>query len=230
MPADQRAGAGPQAVTPVASTIPTTVPMHRLLQGDVGSGKTVVAALAAAIAVEAGWQCALMAPTEILVEQHFRKLIGWLEPLGLQVAWLTGSRKGKARREMLQRAASGEAGLVGPRPDRLREVDVGLRVGGHGAGDRRERLHEVLEVDGAERRPGRRAELAHDDAAPGTGPAWRWRKRPSTWPRWRSVCAPAAAAATKSSCLLRSRSLRSMKALISPAISCRAPMAPETQE
>ena len=55
--------------------------MHRLLQGDVGSGKTIVAALAAAIAIDAGWQCALMAPTEILAEQHFRKLIGWLEPL-----------------------------------------------------------------------------------------------------------------------------------------------------
>ena len=58
------------------------VPMHRLLQGDVGSGKTVVAALAACIAIDAGWQCALMAPTEILAEQHFRKLVGWLEPLG----------------------------------------------------------------------------------------------------------------------------------------------------
>ena len=57
--------------------------MHRLLQGDVGSGKTVVAALAAAVAIDAGWQCALMAPTEILAEQHFRKLIGWLEPLGI---------------------------------------------------------------------------------------------------------------------------------------------------
>jgi ATP-dependent DNA helicase RecG len=71
--------------------------MHRLLQGDVGSGKTVVAALAAAVAIDAGWQCALMAPTEILAEQHFRKLVGWLEPLGLTVAWLTGSRKGKGR-------------------------------------------------------------------------------------------------------------------------------------
>jgi ATP-dependent DNA helicase RecG len=92
------------------------VPMHRLLQGDVGSGKTIVAALAAAIAIDAGWQCALMAPTEILAEQHFRKLIGWLEPLltprGLRVAWLTGSQRKKERGEMLALIASGEAALV----------------------------------------------------------------------------------------------------------------------
>jgi ATP-dependent DNA helicase RecG len=87
-------------------------PMHRLLQGDVGSGKTVVAALAAALAIEAGWQCALMAPTEILAEQHLRKLVGWLEPLGIGVAWLSGSRKGKGRTQMLARVASGEAQLV----------------------------------------------------------------------------------------------------------------------
>jgi ATP-dependent DNA helicase RecG len=86
--------------------------MHRLLQGDVGSGKTVVAALAAAVAIDAGWQCALMAPTEILAEQHFRKLVQWLEPLGVGVAWLTGSRKGKARERMLAQVASGEAQLV----------------------------------------------------------------------------------------------------------------------
>src|SRR6185436_19373342 len=66
----------------------------------------------AAITIQAGWQCALMAPTEILAEQHFRKLVGWLVPLGVGVAWLTGSRKGKGRREMLTRVASGEAGLV----------------------------------------------------------------------------------------------------------------------
>ena len=88
------------------------VPMHRLLQGDVGSGKTVVAALAAARAIDAGWQCALMAPTEILAEQHLKKLVGWLAPLGVTVAWLTGSRKGKKRDEMLAQVASGEAGLV----------------------------------------------------------------------------------------------------------------------
>jgi len=87
-------------------------PMHRLLQGVVGSGKTVVAALAAAVAIDSGWQCALMAPTEILAEQHFRKLVHWLEPLGVTVAWLTGSRKGRGRKQMLEAVASGAAGLV----------------------------------------------------------------------------------------------------------------------
>jgi ATP-dependent DNA helicase RecG len=96
----------------IAGDLRLATPMHRLLQGDVGSGKTVVAALAAAIAIDAGWQCALMAPTEILAEQHFRKLVDWLEPLGVGVAWLTGSRKGKGRQGMLERIASGEAGLV----------------------------------------------------------------------------------------------------------------------
>ncbi|CAN5666425.1 ATP-dependent DNA helicase RecG [soil metagenome] len=92
------------------------IPMHRLLQGDVGSGKTVVAALAAAIVMAEGWQCALMAPTEILAEQHFAKLVGWLDPLlqprGIEVAWLTGSRKGKKRSETLAKVASGKAGLI----------------------------------------------------------------------------------------------------------------------
>jgi ATP-dependent DNA helicase RecG len=96
----------------IARDLQRPVPMHRLLQGDVGSGKTVVAALAAAIAINDGWQCALMAPTEILAEQHLRKLVGWLEPLGITVAWLTGSRKGKARLRMLELVASGEAALV----------------------------------------------------------------------------------------------------------------------
>ncbi|MBX3621009.1 MAG: ATP-dependent DNA helicase RecG [Rhizobacter sp.] len=105
-------GAQRRVVEEIALDLQREVPMHRLLQGDVGAGKTVVAALAAAVVMHEGWQCALMAPTEILAEQHFRKLVQWLEPLGIQTAWLTGSRKGKARREMLARAASGEALLV----------------------------------------------------------------------------------------------------------------------
>jgi ATP-dependent DNA helicase RecG len=96
----------------IAADLAAGAPMHRLLQGDVGSGKTVVAALAATIAIDAGWQCALMAPTEILAEQHFKKLVLWLEPLGVQVAWLTGSRKGKGRKEQLALVESGAAGLV----------------------------------------------------------------------------------------------------------------------
>ena len=96
----------------ITTDLQRAVPMHRLLQGDVGSGKTVVAALAAAVAIQSGWQCALMAPTEILAEQHLRKLVGWLTPLGVELAWLTGSRKGKARGLMLERVASGQAALV----------------------------------------------------------------------------------------------------------------------
>jgi ATP-dependent DNA helicase RecG len=96
----------------IARDLGRPVPMHRLLQGDVGSGKTIVAALAACVAIDAGWQCALMAPTEILAEQHLNKLVGWLAPLGVTVAWLTGSRKGKARQKMLAQVASGEAAIV----------------------------------------------------------------------------------------------------------------------
>jgi ATP-dependent DNA helicase RecG len=96
----------------IAHDLARPVPMHRLLQGDVGSGKTVVAALAAAICIDAGWQCALMAPTEILAEQHFRKMLGWLEPLGITTAWLTGNQKAKDRRAMLALIESGEAALV----------------------------------------------------------------------------------------------------------------------
>jgi len=102
--------AGGVAVGVAADT--GAIPMHRLLQGDVGSGKTVVAALAAAVAIDSGWQCALMAPTELLAEQHFRKLVQWLAPLGVGIAWLTGSRKGRARARMVEQVASGEAMLV----------------------------------------------------------------------------------------------------------------------
>ena len=82
-------------------------PMLRLLQGDVGSGKTVVAAAAALRAVEIGAQAALMAPTELLAEQHYRNFRDWLEPLGVEVAWLTGRLTGRARRTLLERLASG---------------------------------------------------------------------------------------------------------------------------
>jgi ATP-dependent DNA helicase RecG len=96
----------------IAADLQREQPMHRLLQGDVGSGKTVVAALAALRCIEAGWQCALMAPTEILAEQHFRKLVSWLEPLGVHTAWLTGSQRASERRAALASAESGQAHLV----------------------------------------------------------------------------------------------------------------------
>ncbi len=101
-----------RVVTEILADMAKPSAMHRLLQGDVGSGKTVVAALAAAVCMDQGWQCALMAPTEILAEQHFRKLVTWLEPLGITVAWLTGSLKTKAKQVQLALVASGEAKLV----------------------------------------------------------------------------------------------------------------------
>ena len=82
------------------------------LQGDVGSGKTVVAALAAIRAVETGAQTALMAPTELLAEQHYRNFDGWFSELGIEVAWLTGRLTGKARRTVLDRLASGQIQVV----------------------------------------------------------------------------------------------------------------------
>lgn len=101
-----------KVVSEISADLGRTHPMHRLLQGDVGSGKTVVAALGAAQAIDAGAQVALMAPTEILAEQHYTKLRGWLEPLGIQVAWLSGSLGVKARRAAIAAAASGELHLL----------------------------------------------------------------------------------------------------------------------
>jgi ATP-dependent DNA helicase RecG len=88
-------------------------PMQRLLQGDVGSGKTIVAALAACQAIESGYQAAFMAPTEILAEQHYLKLRGWLEPLGIEVAWLSGSLKKAAKLAMTLQAATTAQLIVG---------------------------------------------------------------------------------------------------------------------
>ena len=87
-------------------------PMHRLVQGDVGSGKTVVAALAALQAIESGYQAALMAPTELLAEQHLRTIGAWLEPLGVSSAWLSGKQTGTARRKVYQSVASGDAQMA----------------------------------------------------------------------------------------------------------------------
>src|SRR5438034_1129276 len=84
-------------------------PMQRLLQGDVGSGKTVVAALAALQAIESGYQVAFMAPTEILAEQHYRKLAAWLDGLPLKIAWLSGGLAAKAKRQAKAAIESGEA-------------------------------------------------------------------------------------------------------------------------
>src|SRR5699024_3890363 len=81
----------------IAQDLRTKKPMLRLVQGDVGAGKTLVAGVAACHALEEGWQVALMAPTEILAEQHYLNFKRWFEPLGLNVAWLSGKQKGKAR-------------------------------------------------------------------------------------------------------------------------------------
>jgi len=105
--AQQRVGAE------IAYDLSQHEPMLRLVQGDVGAGKTVVAALAALQALEAGYQVALMAPTEILAEQHFITFQRWLAPLGLDVAWLAGKLKGKARAAALEQIAGGAPMVVG---------------------------------------------------------------------------------------------------------------------
>jgi ATP-dependent DNA helicase RecG len=96
----------------IAADIADTLPMRRLLQGDVGAGKTIIAALAVLRAAENGYQAAIMAPTEILAEQHFRKLSDWLAPLGIEVAWLSGQLKKSARNEALARIADGSARIT----------------------------------------------------------------------------------------------------------------------
>ncbi|AXS78877.1 ATP-dependent DNA helicase RecG [Dechloromonas sp. HYN0024] len=106
-------GAQVRAMAEIGGDLAQPYPMQRLLQGDVGAGKTIVAALAACQAISAGWQAAFMAPTEILAEQHYLKLKDWLEPLGVRVAWLSGSLKTKARREQLAATAADAQLVVG---------------------------------------------------------------------------------------------------------------------
>ncbi len=106
-------GAQRRVLQEIAADLAMPRPMLRLVQGDVGSGKTVVAALAALAVVGSGWQVALAAPTELLAEQHARTLRGWLEPLGLEVVWLAGKVQGRARAQSLQRLQDGAALCVG---------------------------------------------------------------------------------------------------------------------
>lgn len=108
----QLTGAQARVLAEVERDLEKPVPMLRLVQGDVGSGKTVVAALAALRAIDAGHQVALMAPTELLAEQHLANLRNWLEPLGVRIGWLAGKVTGKARAQVLAEIAAGQVQLV----------------------------------------------------------------------------------------------------------------------
>jgi len=105
-------GAQERVLAEIMADLGRTRPMHRLLQGDVGSGKTVVAAAAALAAKSAGFQAAVMAPTELLAEQHFASFSAWLEPLGVEVSLLTGSLPAAARAEALRRLERGETDIA----------------------------------------------------------------------------------------------------------------------
>ena len=105
-------GAQRRAQAVISKDLAQRHPMRRLLQGDVGSGKTLVAALAALQAIENGWQAALMAPTEILAEQHYLKLAHWLEPLGVKIAWLSGSLKAREKKIAIEAVAAGTTQLA----------------------------------------------------------------------------------------------------------------------
>lgn len=105
-------GAQARVWSEIGLDLSQTFPMNRLLQGDVGSGKTVIAALAAARAMDHGYQAAIMAPTEILAEQHYLKMQEWFEPIGVKIAWLSGSLKAKEKRLSQEMIESGEAQLI----------------------------------------------------------------------------------------------------------------------
>lgn len=105
-------GAQHRVVKEITSDMATSIPMLRLVQGDVGAGKTLVAALAACYALDSGWQVAVMAPTEILAEQHLINFKAWFEPLGIGVGWLAGKQTAKQRREALAQVAENEVQIV----------------------------------------------------------------------------------------------------------------------
>lgn len=105
-------GAQRRVLEEIALDLARPAPMLRLVQGDVGSGKTVVAAMAALSALAGNCQAAMMAPTEILAEQHYRSFKAWFEPLGIDVAWLAGKLKGKARLDAKAAIADGRARMV----------------------------------------------------------------------------------------------------------------------
>jgi ATP-dependent DNA helicase RecG len=105
-------GAQTRVVADIEADMQKDFPMMRLVQGDVGSGKTLVAALAALRAIAHGKQVALMAPTELLAEQHANNFRQWFEPLGLEVGWLAGKQKGKARIAQQEAIASGQVSMV----------------------------------------------------------------------------------------------------------------------
>ncbi|THD55122.1 ATP-dependent DNA helicase RecG [Enterobacteriaceae bacterium ML5] len=105
-------GAQERVVTEIEQDLAKSYPMMRLVQGDVGSGKTLVAALAALCAIAQGQQVGLMAPTELLAEQHANNFRQWFEPLGIQVGWLAGKQKGKARQAQQDAIASGQVSMV----------------------------------------------------------------------------------------------------------------------
>lgn len=105
-------GAQQRVIEEIHRDVQQTIPMQRLLQGDVGSGKTVVAALAALMAVSNGYQAVMMAPTELLAEQHFRTFRSWLEPLGIRVGWCVGKQTASQRRQVVAALVAGEINVA----------------------------------------------------------------------------------------------------------------------
>jgi len=161
-------GAQQRAWAEVSADLARAQPMNRLLQGDVGSGKTVIAALAAAQAIGSGWQAALMAPTELLAEQHRHKLAPWMAAAGARIAWLSGSQRESEKKAVRNAVSAGDVDLlIGTHA--LIEETVGFGRLGLAIVDEQHRF-------GVEQRLALRAKLAAatgagDDAGEGTGAA-----------------------------------------------------------